>query len=96
VESETAEIRFEDETRLLLEGGRVLRKRGEVDPPLGWCSDAYGSKRPTTTVALVFEGHLPHEFVSVLVPVGTDNGSDDGIANAIGRIQAMHQGHVDV
>jgi Heparinase II/III-like protein/Heparinase II/III N-terminus len=94
-DSSKVEIRFEDDTRLLLEGGRVLRNRGELDPLRGWCSDTYGSKRPMTTVTLAFEGRLPHEFVSVLRPTGTDSGSAREIAVTIRKLRALHPCHFD-
>jgi hypothetical protein len=94
-QSPQVQIRFEDDTRLLLEGGRVLRNRGQFDPLWGWCSDTYGNKRPMTTVTLAFEGRLPHEFISVLLPLGTDPGSALDIAVTIRKLRAMHPCHFD-
>ncbi|NOU10834.1 MAG: alginate lyase family protein [Nitrospira sp.] len=49
---------------LAIEGGINTIHCGETDPVSGWRSRQYGMKEPISTIRTVFDGSLPHEFLT--------------------------------
>jgi hypothetical protein len=71
VEPEQSEGRFHlpgfaQPAILSVKGGEVSLHRGETEPILGWRSRLYGVKEPISTIRTVYQGSLPHEFVTRL------------------------------
>jgi hypothetical protein len=53
---------------LVVSGGSLSVLRGADSPISGWRSRHYGRKEPAITLRARFEGALPHEFVTRLLP----------------------------
>ncbi|MBW1750733.1 MAG: hypothetical protein JRJ37_08570 [Deltaproteobacteria bacterium] len=49
-------------------GGELAVASGQTKPIIGWKSVEYGQKQPLSTITCKYQGPLPHEFMTVVVP----------------------------
>jgi len=49
-------------------GGELVVAGGQIEPIMGWKSVVYGCKKPITAISCKYQGSLPHEFMTVVVP----------------------------
>ena len=56
-------------------GGELAVASGQTEPIMGWKSVVYGCKEPITAIICKYQGPLPHEFMTVIVPEDQYNDS---------------------
>jgi hypothetical protein len=67
----TNELTFNNDYRIVVQGGRASIHKGEIDPPSGWQSHCYGVMTAIATLRTTWSGRTPHEFATFIMPNST-------------------------